>query len=157
MSDIIIKIMVEVLSILSLATKEIKEGRLSMWFFIRTIVTIYLDCDIVIGKFVRKLLGESKIEDALQRLDRLTLDEAHMTGTETLQVVHHLKSDMKLIVGGTHTLLFLLLMVHYTAQIDGTTSEHDTRQPPSMYSLLSLFVRLSKYISSNARGNEKNG
>ena len=52
-------------------------------------------------KFAKKLLGESEIEDVLKRLDRLTLDEARMTGTETLQVVHGLISNMKLVMDGT--------------------------------------------------------
>jgi hypothetical protein len=51
------------------------------------------------------LLRESEIEDVLQRLDRLTVDEARMTGTETLQVVHGLVSNMKLIMDGTQLLL----------------------------------------------------
>jgi hypothetical protein len=103
---------------------------------------------------VRKLFGESKIEDALHRLDRLTLDEARMTGTETLQVVHHLKSDMKLIVGGTQPSLFSLPMVHDTARIGVTTSEHDTRPAPGMFGLVSMFLRLNEYSSSDARSNE---
>jgi hypothetical protein len=88
MTDIITKIMVEVLSVLSLATKQIKKGRLSMWFCTRE---MYLDCNVAIGKFMKKLFGESKIEDALNRLDRLTLDEGRMAGTETLQVVHRME------------------------------------------------------------------
>jgi hypothetical protein len=51
------------------------------------------------------LLRESEIEDVLQRLDRLTVDEARMTGTETLQVVHGLVSNMKFIMDGTQLLL----------------------------------------------------
>jgi hypothetical protein len=47
------------------------------------------------------LLGESEIEDVLQRLDRLTIDEARMTGTETLQVVHGLVSNVKIVMDGT--------------------------------------------------------
>jgi hypothetical protein len=58
-------------------------------------------------KFAKKLFGESEIEDVLQRLDRLTLDEARMTGTETLQVVHGLVSNMKLVMDGTQPLLSL--------------------------------------------------
>jgi hypothetical protein len=46
-------------------------------------------------------LGESEIEDVLKRLDRLTLDEARMTGTEALQVVYGLVSNVKLIMDGT--------------------------------------------------------
>jgi len=62
---------------------------------------ICLVCDLSLEKFAKKLLGESEIEDVLHRLDRLTLDEARMTGTETLQVVHGLVSNLKLVIGGT--------------------------------------------------------
>jgi hypothetical protein len=51
-------------------------------------------------KFAKKLLGESEIEDILQRLDRLTVDEARMTGTQTLQVVHGLETNMKFVMDG---------------------------------------------------------
>jgi hypothetical protein len=43
-------------------------------------------------------LGEGEIEAVLQRLDRLTVDEARMTGTQTLQVVHGLLSNMNLVM-----------------------------------------------------------
>jgi hypothetical protein len=98
MSGIIIKIMAEVLSVLSLATKQIKQGRFSKS---PRIIFIYLICDVASEKLAKKLLGESEIEDVLHRLDRLTLDEARMTGTETLQVVHGLVGNMKPVLGGT--------------------------------------------------------
>src|SRR6266567_2192689 len=47
--------------------------------------TISLVAELVAEKFAMKLLGESEIEAVLQRLDRLTLDEARMTGAQTLQ------------------------------------------------------------------------
>jgi len=56
-------------------------------------------------KFTKKLLGETEIEDILQRLDRLTVDEARMTGTQTLQVVHGLVTNMKLVMDGIQLLL----------------------------------------------------
>jgi hypothetical protein len=56
-------------------------------------------------KFTKKMLGESEIEDILQRLDRLTVDEARMTGTQTLQVVHGLVTNMKLVMDGMALLL----------------------------------------------------
>ena len=62
--------------------------------------------DFASERFAKKLLGESEIEDVLHRLDRLTVDEARMTGTETLQVVHGLVSNMKLIMDGTQTSFF---------------------------------------------------
>ena len=62
--------------------------------------------------FAKKLLGECEIEDVLHRIDRLTLDEARMTGTETLQVVHGLMSNLKLVIGGTQPSLRRLLITH---------------------------------------------
>ena len=52
-------------------------------------------------KFVKKLLGESKIEAVLQRLDRLTNEEARMTGVQTLEVVHGLVNNMRVVMNGT--------------------------------------------------------
>jgi len=57
-------------------------------------------------------LGKNEIEDVLHRLDRLTLDEARMTGTETLQVVHGLVSNMKLVMGGTQRIICFLLIAN---------------------------------------------
>ena len=55
-------------------------------------------------KFAQKLLGESEIEGVLQRLDRLTQDEARMTGAQTLSVVHGLVGNMKAVMEGTECL-----------------------------------------------------
>jgi len=109
MSNIIIKIIVEVLSILSVATKQIKQGRLSERLFSSIYVLFF---NSVSEKFTKKLLGESEIEDILQRLDRLTVDEARMTGTQTLQVVHGLVTNMKLVMDGMQLLLGSLSTTH---------------------------------------------
>ena len=63
-------------------------------------------------KFTKKLLGESEIEDILKRLDRLTVDEARMTGTQTLQVVHGLETNMKFVVDGMQLSLGSLSTAH---------------------------------------------
>ncbi|KAN0118150.1 hypothetical protein V8E52_005411 [Russula decolorans] len=68
MTDIVVDIMVEVLAILATATKEVKCGRLK--------------------RFFRKLVGNTEIEDSLQRLDRLTQEEARMACAESLKVTH---------------------------------------------------------------------
>ncbi|KAI0268016.1 hypothetical protein BGY98DRAFT_1101705 [Russula aff. rugulosa BPL654] len=52
MMDMIIQIMVEVLYILGIVTKEIKQGRTK--------------------KFLKKLIGRTDMEDGLKRLDKLT-------------------------------------------------------------------------------------
>jgi hypothetical protein len=51
-------------------------------------------------KFTKKLLGEDEIETVLQRLDRLTQDEARMTVAQTLGVVHGLMGNMKVVMAG---------------------------------------------------------
>ena len=47
-----------------------------------------------------KILGESEIEDVLQRLDRLTQDEARATGAQTLEVVYSLVQHRKAVMDG---------------------------------------------------------
>jgi len=55
-------------------------------------------------KHGKKLLGENdrEVEAILQRLDRLTLEEARMTGTTTLEVVCDLLKNMKMVMHGAH-------------------------------------------------------
>jgi hypothetical protein len=62
--------------------------------------TISLVAELVAENFAKKLLGESEIEAVLQRLDRLTLDEARMTGAQTLQIIHGLVNNMKVVMDG---------------------------------------------------------
>ena len=70
--------------------------------------------NIALEKFAKKLFGESEIEDVLQRLDRLTLDEAKLTGTQTLEVLHGLVANVKLVLDGMQLLLGLILTAHRT-------------------------------------------
>src|SRR5260221_10765753 len=93
---------------------------------------ICLVCDLSLEKFAKKLLGESEIEDVLHRIDRLTLDEARMTRTETLQLVHGLVSNLKLVIGGTGLSLPRLLITHRADMIHGTTSMYDIWQALGM-------------------------
>ncbi|KAI9450824.1 hypothetical protein BJY52DRAFT_1419405 [Lactarius psammicola] len=66
MTDIIVKIMVEVLSILGIVTKEVRQGRTK--------------------KYLKRLVGRNDVEDALQRLDKLTQEEARMAAAEALEI-----------------------------------------------------------------------
>jgi len=64
-------------------------------------------------KLVRKLLGENEVEAVLQRLDRLTVDEARTAAAQTLEVVYGLVQNMKVVIDGEQThLTCLLLAVH---------------------------------------------
>jgi hypothetical protein len=51
-------------------------------------------------KLVKKLLGEKEVEAVLQRLDRLTQDEARITVAQTLEVVYGLVHNMKIVMDG---------------------------------------------------------
>ena len=57
-------------------------------------------------KFAKKLLGEREIEAVLQRLDRLTQEEGRMTVAQTLEVVHGLVNNVKVVMNGTRSCLF---------------------------------------------------
>ena len=52
---------------------------------------------------MKKLLGEKDVEAVLQRLDRLTQDEARTTAAETLEVVHGLVQNMSMVMDSEHT------------------------------------------------------
>jgi hypothetical protein len=100
MTDIIIRIMIEVLSVFALATKQMRQGRFSKCAIRYT--SPMAQC--VIEKFAKKLLGESEIEAVVQRLNRLTQDEARMTVAQTLGVVHGLVGNMKVVMEGAEWL-----------------------------------------------------
>jgi hypothetical protein len=76
--------MAQVLSILALSTKEMKERRISMSFY-SMYSFITNDCA---EKFIKRLAGKTPVEDALQRLDLLTKEENLMTVARNLEVTH---------------------------------------------------------------------
>ena len=65
-------------------------------------ISYSIDHDAV--KLVKKILGEDGVKSVLQRLDRLTLDEARTTATQTLDVVHGLVRNMRTVMDGEATL-----------------------------------------------------
>ncbi|KAH9024189.1 hypothetical protein EDB85DRAFT_2150624 [Lactarius pseudohatsudake] len=75
MTDIIVEIMVEVLNIFAIATKEMKQGRAK--------------------KFLKRLVGRKDVEDALRRLDRLTQEEARMAAAQILRLTHRVEYTIK--------------------------------------------------------------
>ena len=85
MTDMIVKIMTEVLSILGIATKEISQSRAS-----KLIVYINRHYRPIVysAKYLKKVAGRTDIEDALARLDRLTEEEARMAAAQCLKATH---------------------------------------------------------------------
>jgi hypothetical protein len=51
-------------------------------------------------KFIKKLFGENEVDAVLQRLDRLTQDEARSTAAQTLKVVYGLVHNMNVVIDG---------------------------------------------------------
>ncbi len=54
-------------------------------------------------KFVKKGFGEKEVEAVLERLDRLTHDEARTTASQTLEVIHSLVENMRVVMDGERT------------------------------------------------------
>ncbi|KAH9173158.1 hypothetical protein EDB89DRAFT_2242373 [Lactarius sanguifluus] len=75
MTDMMVKIMVEVLDILGTATKEMKQSRFK--------------------KFLKKAAGTTKLEDGLKKLDKMTNDEARMAGAELLRIAHDIDEKVE--------------------------------------------------------------
>ncbi|KAN0105772.1 hypothetical protein V8E52_010731 [Russula decolorans] len=78
LTNVLVKIIIELVSTLALATKQVKQGRFK--------------------KFMGKLRGEKDIEATIQRLDRLTLDEGRATAAQTLEVVYGLVQHRRAIM-----------------------------------------------------------
>jgi hypothetical protein len=95
MMDILIQIMVEVLSILGIATKEIKQGRLSEYLLYNMTIVLTKCCS---EKYAKKLIGRTKMEDALKRLDKLTQEEARMASAQNLKITHTVDERVREVV-----------------------------------------------------------
>jgi hypothetical protein len=54
-------------------------------------------------KLLKKLLGERDVEAVLQRLDRLTHEEARTAAAHTLEVVYGLVQNMRVVMDGEQT------------------------------------------------------
>ncbi|KAI0320597.1 ankyrin repeat-containing domain protein [Amylostereum chailletii] len=78
--DIVVKILVELLSVLALATKLMKKKRL------------------VKGQYVSILSGNQDVKDAVDRLDKLTVEDSGVMATETFvntcKVLEHINTMM---------------------------------------------------------------
>ncbi|KAH9020379.1 hypothetical protein EDB84DRAFT_570384 [Lactarius hengduanensis] len=77
MTNIITKIMVEVLTIFGIATKELRRGSAK--------------------KFLKKVAGRTDLEDAVKKLDRLTQEEARMALAEVLKITHIVHDGVKVV------------------------------------------------------------
>ncbi|KAH9037394.1 hypothetical protein EDB83DRAFT_2318587 [Lactarius deliciosus] len=79
MTDIITEIMVEVLTIFGIATKELRRGSAK--------------------RFLKRLAGRTDLEDAVKKLDRLTQEEARMALAEVLRVTNSVRDEVEVVDG----------------------------------------------------------
>ncbi|KAH9015065.1 hypothetical protein EDB84DRAFT_797376 [Lactarius hengduanensis] len=79
MTDIITEIMVEVLTIFGIATKELRRGSAK--------------------RFLKRLAGRTDLEDAVKKLDRLTQEEARMALAEVLRITNSVRDEVEVVDG----------------------------------------------------------
>jgi len=82
MTDMITEIMVEVLTIFGIATKELRRGSAK--------------------KFLKKLAGRNDLEDSLKKLYRLTQELSRMALTEYLRLTESVLDEVKVVDGVEH-------------------------------------------------------
>jgi len=93
MTDIIVKIMIQVLSILAIATREINQSRAS-----KLIARLYessRSTDCCSEKYLKKVAGMNGIEDALAQLDLLTQEEFRMAAAQGLKATDAVRGEVK--------------------------------------------------------------
>ena len=59
------------------------------------------------------MLGENDVEAVLQRLDRLTQEEAKTTATQTLEVVYGLVKNIKAVMSGACSFIISLCCIEH--------------------------------------------
>jgi hypothetical protein len=91
MTEAIVRVMTEVLCVLAIATKEISQNYPSEFIFgARLTRLVCLSTE----TFVRTLVGRKDIEDALQRLEKVTVKEARITAAEALNGLHDVGDEV---------------------------------------------------------------
>ena len=93
MKHIMVMIMVEVLGIFAIATKEIKQGRTSELIPSNPLHIAYGNSE----RYLKRLPGKTDINDALNRLDRLTQEAARMAIIHVLKVAHNIKGRVEIV------------------------------------------------------------
>jgi hypothetical protein len=96
MKELIVRIMVQVLEVLAVATKWIKQSSSSEL----VIADIWQLTKSDSEKFVKRLVGRTDIEDAMKKLDTLTQEEALMASAEALKVVRSVDNKMDTVIDG---------------------------------------------------------
>ena len=94
LDEMVVKIMMESLSTIALATKEFEKEQSSASMSLMCYITQWITV-----RLIRRRFGEKEVEAVLRRLDRLTEDETRTTAAEILKVVHGLVQNMNIVMG----------------------------------------------------------
>ena len=90
MMDKMVQITVEILDILAIATKEMKQNRASEFDFrFRSHEAEHLS-----EKFVKRVVGRTDLEDGMKRLDKLTNEEVLMAIAQLQEVTHDIDNNV---------------------------------------------------------------
>ena len=85
-----VQITVEILDILAIATKEMKQSRGSE--FVHRFR--FHGADIVSEKFLKRVIGRTDLEDGMKKLDKLTNEEVVMASAQLLEVTHKIDNNV---------------------------------------------------------------
>ena len=97
MTELLANVLAQVLSVLALSTKEMKDRRISLLIYSKN----FSLSDNKTEKFLKRLIGKTEVEDGLQRLDMLTKEENLMAAACTLQVTGEIRHDVDVIKDDT--------------------------------------------------------
>ncbi len=116
MVELLGKIMAQVIKVLALSTKAMKERRIS-----ESTNLIYCSfTDYGKEQLLKKLAGRRDVENALQRLDTLTKEEGLMAAARNLEVTHRVDDNVATIKEAIHDIdSNVKMMKDLTSEVDG--------------------------------------
>ena len=91
MSNMMVNIIVEVLDILGIATKEMKQSRASEVILCLRLLEAQACSEI----FLKSVVGIKKLDGCLKKLDKMTLAEAQMANAEAMRISHDIRKTVK--------------------------------------------------------------
>jgi hypothetical protein len=104
MKSLIVKIMTEILGILAIATKEIKQG-------LGSESACYVDLSFDRSpseKYLKKLIGRTDIEDVVKKLEKLANDEARMVNVQVLETTDRMENKIDQVADGMQRIFQLV-------------------------------------------------
>ncbi|KAN0136449.1 hypothetical protein V8E53_005817, partial [Lactarius tabidus] len=107
MTNKMVQITVEILDILAIATKEMKQGRAK--------------------KFLKKVIGQTKLDDGLKKLDKLTNEEVAMASAQLLRVTHNINENIKAVDRNVRTMANVISAISDFDCSDGNAAAKEVK------------------------------